>query len=94
MTGPWNIVMTRILEHSDDKRHRSSMTRSWNRVMTVKMVQDLRKKRMGAQIKKMQEMLNKDLEELKKKQTELNNTITEMKNTLEGINSRATEAEE
>ena len=31
------------------------------RVMTVKMVQDLRKKRMGAQIKKMQEMLNKEI---------------------------------
>ena len=55
-----------------------------------------------AKIKKMQEMLNKDLEELKNKhleelknkQTEMNNTITEMKNTVEGINSRINEAEE
>ena len=35
--------------------------------MIVKMIQDLRK-RMEAQIKKIQEMFNKDLEELKKKQ--------------------------
>ena len=49
---------------------------------------------MQANIEKMQEMFNKDLEELKNKQTELNNTITEMKTTLEGINSRITEAEE
>ena len=63
------------------------------RIMIVKMSQDLRK-RMEANIKKMQEMFNKDLEELKNKQTEMNNTITEMKTTLEGINSRITEAEE
>ena len=63
------------------------------RIMIVKVIQDLRK-RMEAKIKKMQEMLNKDLEELKNKQTEVNNTITEMKITLEGINSRITEAEE
>ena len=50
--------------------------------------------RMEAQIEKMQEMFNKDLEELKNKQTVMNNTISEMKNTLEGINSRITEAEE
>ena len=47
-------------------------------VMTVKMIQDLRK-RMEAQIKKMQEMFNKDLEELKNKQTEMSNKTTEMK---------------
>ena len=35
------------------------------RITIVKMIQDLRK-RMEAKIKKMQEMLNKDLEELKK----------------------------
>ena len=64
-----------------------------SRVMIVKMIQDLGK-RMEAQIEKMQDMFNKDLEELKKKQTEMNNTITEMKNTLEGNNSRVTEAEE
>ena len=37
------------------------------RVMTVKMIQNLRK-RMKAQIEKIQEMLNKDLEELRNKQ--------------------------
>ena len=63
------------------------------RIMIVKMIQDLGK-RMDAKIKKMQEMLNKDLEELHDKQTEMNNTITEMKNTPEGINSRITEGEE
>ena len=56
------------------------------RVMTVKMIQNLGK-RMEAQMEKIQEMFNKDLEDLKNKQTE-------MKNTLEGINSRITEAEE
>ena len=61
--------------------------------MTVKMIQDLRK-RMEAKIDKMKEMFNKDLEELKDKQTEMNNTITEMKTTLQGINSRISEAEE
>ena len=49
---------------------------------------------MEAKIKKIQEILNKDLEELKNKQTEMNNTITEMKTTLQGINSRITETEE
>ena len=57
------------------------------------MIQDLRK-RVEAQIEKIQEMFNKNLEELKNKKTEMNNTITEMKNTLEVINSRITEAEE
>ena len=37
------------------------------RIMTVKMIQDLRK-RMEAKIEKMQEMFTKDLEELKNKQ--------------------------
>ena len=63
------------------------------RIMIVNMIQDLRK-RMEANIEKMQEMFNKDLEELKNKQIEMNHTITEMKTTLEGINSRITEAEE
>ena len=49
---------------------------------------------MEAQIEKIKEMFNKDLEELKNKQTEVNNSITKMKNTLEGINSRKIEAEE
>ena len=48
---------------------------------------------MEAQIEKVQEMFNKDLEKLKNKQIEMNNTITEKKNTLEGINKRITEAE-
>ena len=63
------------------------------RIMIVKMIQDLGKRK-EAEIEKMQEMFNKDLEELKNKQTEMNNTITEMKTTLEGIHSRITEAEE
>ena len=57
------------------------------------MIQDLGKGK-EAQIKKIQEMFNKDLEELKNKETVMNNIITEMKNKLEGINSRITEAEE
>ena len=71
------------------------------RIMTMKMIQDLRK-RVEAKIEKIQEMFNKDLEELKNKhleelknkQTKMNNTITEMKYTLEGISSRTNEAEE
>ena len=43
---------------------------------------------MEAQIEKIQDIFNKELEELKNKQTEMNNRITEMKNTLEGINRR------
>ena len=42
--------------------------------MIVKMIQDFRK-RIKAQIEKIQEMFNKDLEELKNKQTEMNNTM-------------------
>ena len=41
------------------------------------MIQNLRN-RMEAQIEKIQELFNKDLEELKHKQTEMNNIITEM----------------
>ena len=54
-------------------------------VIIVKVIQDLRKRR-EAQMEKIQEIFNKNLEELKNKQTEMNNTTTEMKNTLEGIN--------
>ena len=54
------------------------------RVMIVKMIQNLGN-RMEAQIEKIQEMFNKDLQELKNKQTGMNNTITELKNTLEAI---------
>jgi len=42
-------------------------------IMTVKMIQDLRK-RMEAKTEKMQEMFTKDLQELKNKQTEMNTT--------------------
>ena len=56
------------------------------RMITVKMIQDLRK-RIEAKIEKMQEIFTKGLEELKNKETEMNNT-------LEGIHSRITEAEE
>ena len=63
------------------------------REMTVQMIQNLGN-RMEAQIEKIQEMFNKNLEELKNKQTEMNNTKTEMKNTLEGTNNRITEAKE
>ena len=59
------------------------------RVMIVNMIQTLGN-RMEAQIEKIQEMFNKDLEELKDKQTVMNNMITEMKNTLERISSRIT----
>ena len=54
------------------------------------MIQDSGK-RTEAEMKKIQEIFNIDLEELKKKL--LNNTIIELKNTLEVIN-RVTEAEE
>ena len=59
------------------------------RVITVKMIQNLR-----SRMEKIQEIFNKDLEELKSKQTVMNNTINEIKITLEGISSRITEAEE
>ena len=45
------------------------------RVMIVKMIRNLGN-RMEAQIEKIQEMFNKDLEELKNKQAVMNNTIT------------------
>ena len=59
------------------------------RVMTVKMIQNLRNR-----MEKIQETFNKDLEQVKSKQTMMNNTINKIKNSLEGINSRITEAEE
>ena len=61
------------------------------RAITVKMIENFRK-RMEAQIEKIQEIFNKELEDLKKKQ--MNNKITEMKNTLECISNRINEAEE
>ena len=50
------------------------------KVVIVRMIQDLRKKKkMGAQIEKLQEVFNKEVEDLKIKQTKMNNTISEMK---------------
>ena len=46
------------------KRRCGNLPEKEFRIMIVKMIQDLRK-RMKAQIEKMQEMFNKDLEELK-----------------------------
>ena len=57
------------------------------------MIQGLRK-RMEAQINKVQENFNTDLEELKNKQREMNMTMAEMKSTLERISSRITGTEE
>ena len=62
-----------------------TLTEKEFRIMTVNMIQDLRK-RMEATFEKMQEMFTKDLQELKNNQTEMNNT-------LEGIHSRIDEAE-
>ena len=58
--------------------------------MILKMIQDSGKIT-EAEMKKIQEIFNSDLEELKNKQ--MNNTIIEFKNTTEVIN-RVTEAEE
>ena len=69
---------------------RSNLPEKRFRVMILKMIQDSGK-RTEAEMKKIQEIFNIDLEELKKKL--LNNTIIELKNTLEVIN-RVTEAEE
>ena len=69
---------------------RSNLPEKRFRVMILKMIQDSGK-RTEAEMKKIQEIFNSDLEELKNKQ--MNNTIIELKNTLEVIN-RVTEAEE
>ena len=66
-----------------------SLPEKENRVMIVKMIQNL-----GNRMEKVQETFNKDLEELKSKQTMMNRTINEIKNSLEEMNSRITEAEE
>ena len=63
------------------------------RVMIVMMIQNLRN-RMEAQIEKIQEMFNKDLEELKNKLTEMNNTITEMNNRIMEAEERISELED
>ena len=57
------------------------------RIMTVKMIQILKKKtkkqkiKLQTRIEKMQKMFNKDLEEIKKSQSITNNAITEIKST-------------
>ena len=63
------------------------------RVIIVKMIKDIRKI-LEAQIERLQEMYNKELEDLKNKHTKMNSTRSKIKNTLEGINSRIMEVEE
>ena len=49
---------------------------------------------METQIRKSQEMFNKELEDLKNKQIKMYSTRYETKNTVEAISRRITEAEE
>ena len=78
-----NIVQTK--EKGENLQDQINEEEIWNlpvkefRVIIVKMVQTVRT-RMEAQIKKTQEIFNKDLEYLKNKQTLMNSTRTEMKN--------------
>ena len=51
------------------------------------MIQDLGNK-LEANIDKLQETLNKEIEDSKFKRVEMQNTITEIKNSLEGTNSK------
>ena len=89
-----NIVQ--IKEKGKNLQDQINEEEIWNlpvkefRVIIVKMIQTVRT-RMEAQIKKTQEMFNKDLEYLKNKQTLMNSTRTVMKNTWEAINSRKTD---
>ena len=78
---------TRNTEVQINEGEIDKLTEKEFRIIIVKMIKTLENR-----MKKMQELINKDLEELKNKHT--NNTITEIKNTLEGINSRISEAEE
>ena len=78
---------TRNTEVQINEEEIDKLTEKEFRIIIVKMIKTLENR-----MKKMQELINKDLEELKNKHT--NNTITEIKNTLEGINSRISEAEE
>ena len=57
-------------------------------VMTVRMIQNLRKKKQMHRLRSYKKCLARRFKEQAKK-----NTVSEMKNTLEGINSRITEAE-
>ena len=78
---------TRNTEVQINEEEIDKLTEKEFRIIIVKMIKTLENR-----MKKMQELINKDLEELKNKHT--NNTITENKNTLEGIDSRISEAEE
>ena len=78
---------TRNTEVQINEEEIDKLTEKEFRIIIVKMIKTLENR-----MKKMQELINKDLEELKNKHT--NNTITEIKNTLEGIDSRISEAEE
>ena len=77
-----------------------SLTEKEFRIMIVKMIQNFvnnmetQINRLDPQIKRIQEMFNKDLEEIKNRKSPMINTVTEIKNILQGINSTITEAEE
>ena len=58
-------------------------------IMIVKMIKNLENRK-----RKIQELINKDLEQLKNNHRESSNTIAEIKSTLEGISSRISEVEE
>ena len=64
------------------------------RVITVKMIQDLRKKHQKQRWIYFFKLLKKEIEDLTIKQAEMQNTITKIKNSLEETNSRIQEAEE
>ena len=69
----WQTNMSQMKEQDKTPEEKLSEVEIGNllqkefRVMIVKMIEDLRK-RMEAQIQKIQEMFNKDVEELKHKQ--------------------------
>ena len=65
----------RYLQNQINEEEVGNLPEKEFRVMTVKMIQNLRN-RLEAQIEKIQETINKELEELKNKQTVMNNTIT------------------
>ena len=77
----------------------SSLTEKEFRIMILKMIQNLvnnmetQTNRLEPQIKRIQEMFNKDLEEIKNRKSLMSNTVTAIKNILQGINSTIIEAE-
>ena len=67
----------------------SSLHEKSFRTMTVKMIQDLgKKKKLEARIDKLEDTLNKEIENLKIKKPKIQNSISEIKNSQEGTNSR------